>query len=257
MRLICLPYAGGGTAAYRPWSELLPYDIDLCLVKLPGREMRMQEEPYDNLDSLIDELVLALGPLLDRPVAIFGHSMGALIALELARRLRSRGCPEPEYLLVSGRRAPQIPDPDPPLHKLPDAAFVAALVRRYNGIPPVLLQNADLLRLFLPTLRADLAMIETFRFIDESPLDTPIAVFGGWNDGRATQSHLAAWRELTRGPFALQMFPGDHFFIQTVRDELVASIVELLAPVIRSVSADQHRQAQQQDSSVTVIPRSI
>ena len=230
IRLFCLPYAGGGTAVYRPWADDLPEDIELCLVQLPGRETRMREAPYTSLHELVGGLELALKPLLDRPYAIFGHSMGALIALAITRQLRSKGHPEPEHLFIAGRRAPHVPDPDPPLHQLPDAAFVATLVRRYNGIPKVLLQNVDLLRLFLPTLRTDMTMIETYSITEEPTLEAPIAAFGGWEDNRATQVQLAAWREFTTGAFTLRMLPGGHFFIQSARAELVASIIDLLSP---------------------------
>lgn len=234
LRLICLPYAGGGTAAFRPWTKHLPPDIELCLVQLPGREKRMGETPYTVLENLVSDLTEALDPLLDRQYALFGHSMGALTAFALTRHLRSRGHPQPAHLFVSGRRAPQIPENEAPLHHLPDAAFVAALVRRYNGIPPAVLQDVELLRLFIPSLRADLTMIETYRYVEAPPLDCPITAFGGWEDGRATQVDLASWRDLTRGDFTLRMFPGGHFFIQSSRMPLVEMVAgELADPAVR------------------------
>lgn len=242
MRLFCVPYAGGGTAVYRPWTDDLPEDIELCLVQLPGRETRMRETPYTSLHELVEELGHVLEPLLDRPYAVFGHSMGAMIAYALTCQLGSKGHPDPEHLFVSGRRAPQIPDPDPPLHQLPDFAFIETLVRRYNGIPKVLLQNIDLLRIFLPTIRADMTMIETYSFTMDAPLNAPIAAYGGWDDGRASRAELAAWRDITGGEFTLRMFPGGHFFIQSARAELVASIIELLSPdsPVRSLSPERH-----------------
>lgn len=229
LRLICLPHAGGGSAAFRPWVEHLPSDIELCSVQLPGREKRMTETPYSNMDELVADLATPLEALLDGPFALFGHSMGGLMAFALARHLRATGRPRPAHLFVSARRAPQIADADAPIHQLPDPAFVAALVRRYNGIPREILQNVALLRLFLPTLRADLTMIETYRYVDEEPFDFPISVFGGWEDARATQADLCAWRDLTRSDFALRMFPGGHFFIQSERERLVAAVAGALA----------------------------
>ncbi|HEX2282231.1 MAG TPA: alpha/beta fold hydrolase [Thermomicrobiales bacterium] len=241
LRLFCLPYAGGGTVSYRSWAQNLSPDIELCLVQLPGREARMRETPYTDLGALVSDLTEELDPLLDLPYALFGHSMGAVIAFALTGHLRTVGLPMPRQLFVSGRRAPQIPDRDAPLHTLPDAAFVAALVHRYNAIPQVLLQDADLLRLFLPTLRADFTMIETYPYVDAPPLDCAITAFGGWEDGRATQADLSAWRDQTRGDFTLRMFPGGHFFIQTCQEALVAAIGESLVrhtdPVAPSVSA--------------------
>jgi surfactin synthase thioesterase subunit len=233
LRLFCLPYAGGGTAPFRPWVEHLPDDIELCLVQLPGRETRMREVPYTAVDDLVSDLTESLEPLLDRPFAVFGHSMGALIAFALTRRLADAGLP-PERLLVSARRAPHIPDLDAPLHQLPDAAFVVGLVRRYNGIPKAILQDIDLLKLFLPTLRADLTMIETYRHTERPPLDVPISAFGGWEDTRATPADISGWRDLTRASFTLQMFPGGHFYINEQRTALLTAIGDAL----RDVSGD-------------------
>lgn len=229
LRLFCLPYAGGGTTAYRPWIEHLPADIELCTVRLPGREMRLREKPYTNMDDLVVDLSESIEPLLDRPYALFGHSMGAWVAFALAHQLRRRSSPQPIHLFVSGRRAPQLPEAEAPLHQLPDADFVAAMVRRYDAIPQVLLQDVALLRLFLPALRADMTMIETYRYAEEPPLRCPIAAFGGWEDRRATQAGLSAWRDHSTGAFALRMFPGGHFFIQSTRESLVEEVVRALA----------------------------
>lgn len=229
LRLFCLPYAGGGSIAYRPWTELLPADIELCLVQLPGREMRMRETPYTSLAELASDLGAKLAPLLDRPYALFGHSMGALTAYALTRTLQEQGMAPPLHLFASGRRAPQIPEREAPIHQLADGAFIAALVHRYNGIPQTFLQHVDILRLFLPTLRADLTLIETYQYVEEARLDLPITAFGGWEDARATQVDLAAWRDLTSGQFKQRMFPGGHFFIQSGREALVEEIVRGLA----------------------------
>lgn len=244
LRLFCLPYAGGGMAAFRPWAEHLPDDVELCLVNLPGREARMREIPYTSIDDLVTDLSDVMLPLLDRPFAFFGHSMGALIAYALTRKLGDAQRLQPQHLLVSARRAPQIPEPDPPLHQLSDAAFVVGLVRRYNGIPKAILQDIELLKLYLPTLRADLTMIETYRFSDPRSLDVPITAFGGWEDGRATPADLTAWRELSIGAFAMQMFPGGHFYIQSQREELLKAISDALSGpslVTRTAVSDHGR----------------
>jgi surfactin synthase thioesterase subunit len=216
-------------APFRPWIERFPANVEVCLVQLPGRETRMREVPYSLLNDLVADLARALDPLLDQPYALFGHSMGALIGFALAHHLRSLDRPQPVHLFVSARRPPHLPDADAPLHQLPDAALVAALVRRYNGIPRVLLEDAELLRLFLPTLRADLTMLETYPYVERSPLECPITAFGGWEDSRVTQVDLAAWSNLTGGHFAAQMFPGGHFFLQSEREALIAAMVEGLA----------------------------
>ena len=235
LRLICMPYAGSGPAAFRPWATLLPAWIELCIVQLPGRESRWREVPYSDMDSLIDALTGALldashpTNLLDRPFALFGHSMGALVAFELARALQRRKRPAPAHLLVSGRRAPQINDPEPPFSPLSDDEFVHEIIRRYNAIPKVILDDTEMLRLFLPTLRADMAVLEAYTYADAPQLDCPITAFGGVDDARAGRSDLAAWRAQTRDSFQLRQFPGDHFYLNPQREALVKYIVEILA----------------------------
>lgn len=228
VRLFCLPYAGGGAAAYRPWRQLLPASVALSVVQLPGRETRLREAPYRRLGPLVETLVEAVAPAIDRPYALFGHSMGALIAFEFARALRRRGAPEPVCLIVSGRRAPQLADPDPPLHQLADGAFVGAMVRRYNGIPRVILEDVELLRMFLPTLRADLELIETYVYQGEPPLASPIVALGGQSDARASADELAAWGAQTAAGCQVRLLPGDHFYLQGERAALLDLITATL-----------------------------
>jgi surfactin synthase thioesterase subunit len=235
LRLFCVPYAGAGASIFRGWANELPPELEVCLIQLPGRESRLRETPYRRLLLAAEDLAQVLRPYLDRPFALFGHSMGALIAFETARALRRASDRNPACLIVSGRRAPHIPDPDTPLHRLPEAAFVQGVQQRYNAIPDVILKDAELMQVFLPTLRADFAMIETYDYADDHPLDCPIVCFGGRQDHRTTQATLDAWRDLTRGPFALRMFPGSHFFLNDQRalflralsDELTQCLTEL------------------------------
>lgn len=228
MRLFCLPHAGGGAAVYRPWAALIPPTIELRLVQLPGRETRLREQPYTRMTALIDALAQAVAADIDRPYSIFGHSMGALVAFELAHALRRLGLPTPICLFVSGRRAPQLPDPDSPIHQLSDGPFVGAMIRRYNGIPRVLLEDVELLRLFLPTLRADLELIETYSYQNDAPLDCPISVFGGQRDARASEAELLAWRVHTTAGFEIRQFPGGHFYLQEERAAPLESLIAIL-----------------------------
>lgn len=231
-RLFCLPYAGSGAAVYRPWLAHLPAMIELQVVQLPGRESRLREPPYRRMDQLIDILAPLIEAQLDRPYVLFGHSMGALIGFELARALRRRGAPPPACMVVSGRRAPQLPDPDAPLHQLADVPFVRSMIRRYNGIPRAILEDIELLRLFLPTLRADFELIETYQYADEPPLACPIAIFGGKADERASLVELEAWEAQSVSPLGTRQIPGDHFYLQNARAELVSAIVELISGTI-------------------------
>ena len=211
-RLFCFPYAGGGASIFRTWPEKLQPDIDICAIQLPGREDRFRESPFDELSALVDALADVLYPFMDVPFAFFGHSLGSLISFELARWLRRQKAPCPLQLFVSGSRAPQIPNPDPPIHQLPDKEFIEE-VRRFNGTPKAVLEHTEMMKVFLPLLRSDMRLYETYLYDHEAPLDCPISAFGGLEDEEVSREELTAWGAQTRGGFNAHMFPGDHFFL--------------------------------------------
>lgn len=213
VRLFCFPYAGGGATFYRPWIQRLSPDVHVHPIQLPGRETRMREQGFAHVEPLIASLADALGPHLDRPFALFGHSMGALIAFELARELRRRQAPAPVRLLVSGHRAPQISRTKATRYDLPEPELLAEL-RRLGGTPPEVLAHPEIMQLMLPLLRADFAVVETYAYREAPPLDCPITAFGGVDDEDANEAPMDAWRAQTRGTFALHMFPGGHFFLK-------------------------------------------
>ncbi len=227
LRLFCFPYAGGGASMYHTWSNYLPADIEVCPIQLPGRENRLQEAPFNRLLPLVETLASVLRPYLNIPFAFFGHSMGALISFELARQLRRQGDPTPVHLFVSSRPAPQIPDLDP-IHQLPQHSFLAELQRRYNGVPNILIQNTEMLQLFLPIMRADMTICETYAYIDEAALNLPISAFGGLQDHHVSQDDIIFWRHQTSETFTLQMLNGDHFFLRDARIPLLNVIAEEL-----------------------------
>ena len=231
-RLFCFPYAGGGASLYRTWQERLGPDIEVCAIQLPGREDRFGEPRFDSLISLIDVLADVLSPYLDSPFGFFGHSLGSLISFELTRRLRRQKAPCPVQLFVSGRRAPQIPDPDPPIHQLPDAEFIEEL-RRFNGTPQAVLENPELMEIFMPLLRSDIGLDETYVYDHEAPLDCPISAFGGLEDEEVSREELAAWRDQTQSKFRMQMFPGDHFFLNGKESD---GLLEVISRDIRTIT---------------------
>jgi medium-chain acyl-[acyl-carrier-protein] hydrolase len=167
------------------------------------------------MEDLVDRIHAAILPLLDRPFAFFGHSMGGLVAFELARSLRLTRDPLPSRLFISGTRAPTMPDSDPPLGPLSDSEFLVEIRRRYEAMPKDVLESAELLELLLPGLRADFELLESHRHRIEPPLDVPITALGGLEDHRVGEVALAAWAEQTRGEFEMCLFPGAHFFIQS------------------------------------------
>ncbi|MCL1471393.1 thioesterase II family protein [Argonema antarcticum] len=230
LRLFCFHYAGGGALSFRSWTDSLPSCIEVCPIELPGRGFRLLETPFTEIEPVIETLTLTILSSLNKPFAFFGHSMGALVSFELARRLRKEYNQSPVHLFMSGHRAPQIPDRDPPIHALPEPEFLRQLCR-YNGTPKAVLENAELMELLLPTLRADFAVVETYVYSQESPLDCPIAVFGGLEDWKVGVEELEAWRKQTNAAFSLEMFPGDHFFLHSAQTLLLQSLSQLLSAV--------------------------
>jgi medium-chain acyl-[acyl-carrier-protein] hydrolase len=225
LRLLCLPPAGGGELLYRQWHKSLPDDVEVCAVRLPGRDRRLAEPPFSRMTPLVRALVEALAPALDRPYALFGHSVGARVAFELARALRCAPRP-PSLLAVSGRAAPQCPERQP-MRGLSDDELIG-VVARLGGTPEAVLREPELLEMFLPIIRADVAVNEEEPLKPEAPLDCPIVAIGGATDERCTASELAAWREHTRADFSQQLFPGGHFYLQTAERELLGWLGEAL-----------------------------
>lgn len=228
LRMFCFPYAGGGASIFYRWADYLPKNVEVCLINLPARGLRLSEAPATRLAPLICSLAKSLIPSLDKPFVFFGHSMGALISFELARYLRQLDRPQPRHLFVSGRNAPQLPLTGPPLYALPESDFLEKL-RRLNGTPPRVLENSDLMRLLLPSLKADFAICETYVYTREPPLNCSISAFGGMQDFSVTGETLAAWREQTTASFSCQMFAGDHFFLKQERAELLQKVSRQIA----------------------------
>jgi len=236
LRLFCFHYAGGSASIFRSWTGILPAEIEVCAVQLPGREGRLREPSFTHITPLIQALTPALRPYLNLPFAFFGHSMGTLIAFELSRQLRREAALGPVHLFISSHRAPQIPDPDPPIHQLPEAEFVEKL-RELNGTPEEVLQHADLMQLLIPVLRADFSVCDTYPYTNEAPLDCPFSVFGGLQDKEISRDDLLAWREQTRGACTLRMFPGDHFFLHQAQPLLLKAIHQDLLPALSQIAA--------------------
>jgi surfactin synthase thioesterase subunit len=233
-RLFCFPYAGVGASAYRLWPAALPPSLEVCAIQLPGRESRLREPAYTRIDSAVAALLPVLEPHFDLPFAFFGHSMGAVLATEITLALAARAGPLPHHLFVSGRRAPGLPDPDPPLSGLPDAAFLEELSRRYGGIPAEVMQDTEMMALLLPCLRADIAALESYAPASTARIPVPLSAFGGTEDSRVSRAQVEAWRTAAAGEFRVRMFPGNHFFITPRRTELLAQIGSTLAPLLES-----------------------
>lgn len=212
LRLFCFAHAGGGSLPYRNWPDTLPTQMEVCAIRLPGRESRFREAPFRRMQDLIPALGAAIEDELDRPFVFFGHSMGALVAFELSRHLQKTHGRWPAILFVSGRRAPHLSEPGPPLHTMPQEQFYAALQSRYNAVPLAVQQSPDLLELMLPVLQADFALIESYQYQAGPPLPCPISAFGGQDDSRIGLADLQGWDQHTAGTFSVRILAGDHFY---------------------------------------------
>jgi surfactin synthase thioesterase subunit len=223
-RLFCIPYAGGGAGAYRWWPKWLPGDIELQALQLPGRESRLRERPFESIEECVASALPVLAAGSDLPYAIFGHSMGALIAFELTLALQRHGVAPPEHLFVSGRRAPDEPDPEPPVHGLKDDEFLDELQRRYGAVPQAVREEPELLALLLPTLRADIGAIERYAMRPGARVTCPIHVYGGTLDRHPRPDQLPAWQGVAATPIRVREFEGDHFYLSSQAASLLADI---------------------------------
>lgn len=239
LRLFCFPYAGASAHIFRPWSHLLPEWIEVYAIELPGRGRRWSEPLCTNLQELVSAIAPAIYPYLDQPFAFFGHSMGAWISYELAHLLHQTYTLSPECLVVSARRAPQLPATKPTLHALSDALLLQEL-QTLNGTPVEVLENQELLNLVLPILRADFALLETYVYQTRPPLPCAIQVYGGQQDPEVAVSDLAAWQQHTNANFALELLPGNHFFLHSHSAELVRSLIRLSGNVIAKSTTNDH-----------------
>lgn len=223
LRLFCFPNAGGGAQIFHLWGDSMPLSIEVCALRLPGREARLAEPAFNSIQPLVVALAEALFPYFDRPFAFFGHSMGAKVAFELARYLQTTRGIEPRHLFVSGSNGPRIPRSGRPIYGLPDMEFIEEL-RKLNGTPPEVLEHPDLMRLMLPLLRADFELVETYKYLPGRLLNCPISAYGGLEDVEVPSAQLAEWRGETTGPFNQRMFPGDHFYLHAARESLIQMI---------------------------------
>ena len=223
-RLFCMPYAGGGVAPYRLWHRSLPDDIEVHAASLPGRESRLMETPLPSIAAMVAYVRPAIEAATDLPYAIFGHSMGALMAFELTAALEASGLRAPSRLFVSARRSPDEPDPKAPTHALPEAQFLDELQARYSAIPDAVRNEPELLELLLPLLRADIKAVETYVPTLGARVQCPVNVYGGHDDTHPFPAQLPMWERVTHAPVRVRTFPGDHFYLNAEREALTADL---------------------------------
>jgi medium-chain acyl-[acyl-carrier-protein] hydrolase len=211
--LFCFPFAGGGASAFRGWQEQLPPWAELWPLEYPGHETRFRDPSFDNAIPLADAICTELAAAIDLPFALFGHSMGGLLAFEAARALRRRFAMDPVGLFVAGHAGPQLPPFRPPIRNLPEPQFREEL-RVYGGTPNEVLANEDLMQFLSPLLRRDLGICETYAYTPEPKLDCPIIAFGGAEDPTVPWDRVFQWSAQTSAGFRAYVMPGEHFFIR-------------------------------------------
>jgi medium-chain acyl-[acyl-carrier-protein] hydrolase len=240
MRLFCFPYAGGTATVFRNWPRYLPSEIEVCAIQYPGRGTRLAEPLSEDVVDLMNAVYSDLQPFLKQPFAFFGHSMGALVSYEFARRLRQEKQPEPFQLFVSGCTAPHERIVNEPTYNLPEPEFIAEL-RGLQGTPAEVLDNVELLRLMMPMIRADFKASETYKYTPGPPLECSLRAFGGLEDEMVPREKVEAWSKHTCGSFRAQMLPGDHFLLNTSASLLTRIIAqELLMHLNKGAGRVQH-----------------
>jgi surfactin synthase thioesterase subunit len=227
LRIICLPYAGGGASIFRSWIEKAAPGMQVCGVELPGRDGRYKESLPGDVESIVQQLAPAVEPFLDCPYVLFGHSLGAFLAFELARELRRRGQPPPMRFFASACRAPHLPSRSEKIHQLADKQFLERLVR-ISGMAHFLEQSGEMLKLLLPILRADFRLAETYEFRSDTRFAFPITAIGGRQDTLVIPGDLVAWHLRTTGTFRLRMLAGGHLFLRSSPEQVFQTILEEL-----------------------------
>jgi medium-chain acyl-[acyl-carrier-protein] hydrolase len=223
LRLFCFCYAGGNASTFLDWQSALHPEIEVCAIQLPGRGSRFHEPPLEDLSELVATLSILIQKNSTLPFVFFGHSLGGLVAFELARNLRAQGFAMPQELFVSGCPAPRYRSASKGLHRLPDDQLIDEL-KRYNGTPQEILDNVELMKLVLPTIRADFSLVEDYEYHADRILSLPITVLAGTSEERDSLVQVTGWSDETSGTCRVEWFDGDHFFINSDK----ASVLKLL-----------------------------
>lgn len=229
IKLFCLPFAGGNTSAFRTWGHHLPDYIEVNAVEIPGRGHRLAEPLTTVMEHLVFGIAKGIREQIDRPFALFGHSMGALVGFELAHYLKEHFNTDAAHLFFSGHGAPDTLSPKKPMYNLPEAEFLE-IIKSYNGMPKEVLDHIELMHLMIPVLRSDFQICETYTYHrHRKNLDSPLTIFAGLDDRWSPKTDLEAWQKHSSGPFNLRMFPGDHFYFDNSKSLVLEAIAKDLS----------------------------
>lgn len=228
MRLFCFPFGGGGASVYHSWADTMGVDIEVRALQLPGRESRFREPMTQDIDAVVGQIARALAAYRDKPYAMFGYSLGALLAFETCRELRRQGLVPPQHLFIAALSAPQLPPPHPPISMLDDREFVEKIEYYYQPDNEAW-KNSELREFLLPLLKNDIALYESYRYRDEAPLDCPIDVFAGDADRATPVDMTQQWSQQTSAAMRHHLLGGGHFFIEQALDQIQRLVLDALA----------------------------
>jgi medium-chain acyl-[acyl-carrier-protein] hydrolase len=214
LKLICFPYAGGSASTFIPWIKMLPDNVELIIIQAPGRGARMGEKVYSDMQDLIGDLIKIIPTILNKPYILFGHSLGSRIAFELMNQLKGITHTLPVHFIASGSRGPHQECMKEPIHDLPPGEFIEEL-KNLNGTPKVVLENKELMELFLPLLKADFEIADRYHYTGEARFNCPISVLGGEDDVNICLSKLSSWGNFFEADADVHFVPGGHFFIDS------------------------------------------
>jgi len=224
-RLFCFPYAGGSAAAFLPWEDLLPPQIELVTIQAPGRGSRLDESPLTSVVDLAGQLVGAIPPMLDRPYLTYGHSMGSAVSFELLHLLKAHGLPLPRRYFGAATQAPHIPRRIAPFYDYPREQFIAEL-KRFGGTPDAILENTELMEMLVPMLRTEFRAAYAYHRDPVVKLECAASIFGGARDEMVLPEELPAWQEHFLEQVDSRLFEGSHFFLEDNKEEVVSAVCE-------------------------------
>lgn len=231
-RIVCFPHAGGGASTFYSWIKDLADGVELAAVQLPGRETCFQEPLIENINELIPYLFKSYPYHDSVPTVFLGSSLGALIGFELCCYFRCHQVALPKVLVVCGSKSPHLPLTRPKISHLEDQDFIYKVLE-YGGFPKEILENEELVSLFVPILRADFRLFEHYYYCDKELLPLDIVAFGGTDDHLCTEIDLLGWKQLTLGSFSYHTVLGGHFFLKEKYPEVLSRIYKYIPEVSR------------------------
>ncbi|MBK3493953.1 thioesterase [Viridibacillus sp. YIM B01967] len=235
IKLFCIPYAGGSAVVYSKWKKLLNSLIELKEVELPGRGYRIEESLLDNMNEMVENIFREIKDEIKPPYVLFGHSMGALIAYELFKKIKKEGYPAPVHMFISGKKGPQVELENSKCYNLPEHEFIEHILK-YNVANEEIFRNRELASLFIPILKADFKIVETYKFNNtDYQLTCDISVFGGSEDSTVEWEDLLRWQEITRNKCSFYPFKGGHFFINEHKEEVVNQINKVVKNISKNI----------------------